>query len=204
MNCVTKEAMGDKWVAFSEQKVWIDSETFDWEVRPAQLTAKDFGDGREFVVNYCRIWTSNTRGKPCPTRANLVANPGFETSERSWKGSASVSEDKHSGSRAAALKGHGMIEQNVQVKPNTTYILSGWAKSPSTNEADKWFNAFLGVKDHGHSAADTMFFFPNFHQKSLEFTTGPDTMSAVIYFTNRPHGELAIIDDVELVEVAAP
>ena len=63
VNCVTKVEMGDKCVATEEQKVWIDSETFDWEMMPDLLKASDFGDGRRFVVDYCRIWQSNKPGQ---------------------------------------------------------------------------------------------------------------------------------------------
>lgn len=73
-------------------------------------------------------------------------------------------------------------------------------KSPNTNQQDKWFNAFLGVKDYGSSDTNVRFFFPGYHYKSVEFTTGPSAKSATIYFTNQPHGALAVIDDVLLVE----
>jgi len=196
--------MGDKWVAFNEQKVWIDSETFDWEVRPGQLKAKDFGDGQEFIIDYCRVWQSGKQIEPIATRTNLIANSGFESGERGWQGAVAVSDDKQSGKRAAILKVPGSIEQTVKLKPNTTYVLSAWAKSPATNQKDKWYNAYLGVKIDDNEVANTRFFFPDYHQKSLEFTTGSDASSAVIFFTNQPHGNVAVIDDVELVESSQP
>jgi hypothetical protein len=131
-----------------------------------------------------------------------MVNPGFETGERGWQGAAAVTDDKHSGKRAAILESSGTIAQTVKVKPSTTYILSAWAKSPSTNEKDLWFNAFLGVRNHGNKEANARFFFPHYHQKSVQFTTGPSTTTADIYFTNQPHNEVAMIDDVQLVEAA--
>jgi beta-glucanase (GH16 family) len=204
VNCVTKQEMGDNWVAVNEQKVWIDSETFDWEVKPAHLKAADFADGREFIVDYCRVWQRKGASDGCESRTNLIANPGFETGERVWSGGAAMADDMHSGRRAALLEKSALIEQTVPVKPNTTYVLSAWAKSPNTNQADLWFNAYLGVKDYGNEKTDTRFFFPYYHQKSLQFTTGPKATTAVIYFTNDPHAKTAIIDDVELVEAPGP
>ncbi len=200
IHCVTKEEMGNKWVAFSEQRVWIDSETFDWEVNPALLKAADFGDGQEFIIDYCRVWQSNRDSAACEPRTNLLANPGFEAGLTSWRGSAEVSHDAHAGSSAAVLQTAGAIEQTVALRPNTTYILSAWATSPNTNQKDLWFNAFLGLRDHGNTVTNTRFFFPYYHRKSVQFTTGPDATSAVIFFTNNPHGEKAIIDDIELIE----
>jgi hypothetical protein len=194
--------MGNAWVADSEQKVWIDSETFDWEQHPSKLKASDFGDGQSFVVDYCRVWQRTRPDTSCEPQSNLIVNPGFETGERSWQGAAAVSDDKHSGRRAAILKTGGTIEQTIDVKPNTTYVLSAWAKSPNTNEKDRWFNAFLGVKEYGNAPVNARFFFSYYQQRSVQFTTGGADTTAVVYFTNKPHGEPAIVDDVQLVEVS--
>ncbi len=195
-----KKTIGDKWVATSEQRIWIDSETFDWEVPPSKLKAADFADGREFIVDYCRIWQSDEPSKPITRGDNLLANPSFESGDDPWKGTAAITEDAHWGQHAAELKEAGLIEQFVAVKPNTTYVLSAWVKSPNTNQKDKWLSAFLGVKDYGSAEANVKFFFPGYHYKSVEFTTGPSATSATIYFTNRPQAALAMLDDVELVE----
>ena len=203
VNCVTKQEMGDKWVVSNEQKVWIDSETFDWEVKPVALKAEDFGEGRKFIVDYCRIWQRTQPSAGCEPRSNLLANAGFESGLSSWTGTAVASTDVKSGNAAAALEASGVMEQTVSVKANTTYILSAWAKSPGTNQRNLWFNAVLGVRGHGNAETDTRFFFPYYHQKSLQFTTGPSATTAVIYFTNRPQGKQAIIDDIQLVEAPA-
>lgn len=200
VNCITKQDLGDKWVASNEQKIWIDSELFDWEVKPSKLTASDFGDGLEFTVDYCRVWQRSRAGSKCEARTNLLANPGFEAGLASWSGTASTSKDAKSGAAAAVLEKGGVMEQSVSVKPNTTYILSAWAKSPDTNQADLWFNTYLGVREHGNEKADARFFFPYYHQKSVQFTTGSTATKAVIFFTNNPHGKIAIIDDMELTE----
>ena len=88
----------------------------------------------------------------------------------------------------------------MTVKPNTTYILSAWARSPETNQTNRWFNAYLGVKNFGADEKNTRFFFPYYQEKSLQFTTGPTATTAVVFFTNNPQGKKAIVDDIQLVE----
>ena len=204
VTCITKEAMGNKWVATSEQKIWIDSETFDWEVKPAMLKSSDFGNGKEFTVDYCRVWQNAGHGVQCESRTNLLANPGFEQDLTAWNGTAEVCKDAHTGRSSAVLRSSGSVEQNVSVKPNTTYILSAWVRSPETNESDLWFNSYLGVRGNGNAKTLARYFFPYFHTKSLQFTTGVHTENVVVFFTNKPHGKQAIIDDVELVEAPMP
>lgn len=205
INCVTKEEMGDKWVADNEQMVWIDSETFDWQVKPDKIKASDFGDGQDFVVDYCRIWQrkGGAGGKVCQDRTNLLSNGGFESGMDSWKGPAKASRDANSGKGAAEMKTGGVIEQTVTVKPDTTYVLSAWVRSPGTNERNLWFNNFLGAKGFGGEKADVRYFFPYYHQKSVQFTTGPNATRATIFFSNKPQGKPAVIDDIELVEANA-
>lgn len=203
VNCVTKDQMGDKWVATEEQKVWIDSETFDWEVRPELLKASDFGDGRQFVIDYCRVWQSSNKSQ-CESQHNLLNNPGFEAGLSGWQGSAMASAEVRTGDGSAVMETSGMISQTVSVRPNTTYILSGWVSSPKTNQKDQWYNAYLGARDYGGEETRTQFFFPYFHQKSLQFRTGPEATQAVIFFTNNPHGKKTVIDDVQLVEAVQP
>ncbi|CAD73010.1 MAG TPA: hypothetical protein DDX19_14545 [Rhodopirellula baltica] len=203
VNCVTKDEMGDNWVATDEQKVWIDSETFDWEVRPEFLKASDFGDGQQFVIDYCRIWQSS-KALRWVLRPNLISNPGFEEGLIGWQGSAVAGEDVRSGRGSAVMESSGTIHQTVPVKPNTTYILSGWVSSPKTNGKDLWYNAYLGVRSYGGEETKARFFFPYFHQKSLQFRTGPEASKAIIFFTNNPQDQKAFIDDISLVEAEQP
>ncbi len=51
INTVTRQQLGNQWVATNEQKVWIDSETFDWEMNPALLKAEHFKNSPRFVVD---------------------------------------------------------------------------------------------------------------------------------------------------------
>lgn len=202
VKCSTRQEIGDKWVADAEQKVWIDSETFDWELHPSKLKASDFGNGQKFVIDYCRIWQSKKSGVTCKPRKNLIRNPSFESSYPPWKGTVEIFGDSQSGSKAAVHKVPQFLEQTVDVKPNTTYVLSAWAKSPETNEKNLWFNAFLGVRGQGIEERKTRFFFPYYHEKSLQFTTGPHTKSVFVYFTNKPHGKTAVVDNIKLVQIS--
>lgn len=200
VNCVTKAEMGDKWVAVNEQKVWIDSETFEWENNAATLKPEDFGKGLEFIVDYCRIWQRTGTGKASEARANLMANPGFEAGMKSWTGTAAISQNGRSGPASALLRINTAIEQIVTVKPNTTYIASAWVKSAVADNLKLWLNCSLGVKDYGKAPATAKFIFGYLHQKSLQFTTGPDTTNAVIFFSNITKSGPVVVDDFELVE----
>lgn len=204
VNCVSKEEMGDKWVASSEQKIWIDSETFDWEVKPDALKAADFGEGQRFVVDYCRTWQNDGRSRPSEARPNLIANPSFEAGLESWTGTATISDHPRSGRGAVILAGNSKIEQIVVVKPGTTYLLSGWVKSPAADLTRVWLNSKLGVKVSGGGDHDTHFFLPQSHLKSLQFTTGPKDTTALIFFQNLSPNVRSVVDDISLVEAPQP
>ncbi|WP_048692444.1 family 16 glycosylhydrolase [Catenovulum maritimum] len=201
ISCQTREEIGDNWVAVNEQKVWIDSETFDWELKPDQMTKEDFGDGQKFVVDYSRIWQREGNGPGCIDRENLINNPSFEANLEHWQGTAStISEDAKAGKLAAQLTSAGRIEQEVKVKPNTTYMLSAWTKSTETNMKNKWFTGYMGVVMDGKKYTDNRYFFPYYHLKSVQFTTTAETKSVTVYFTNKPQGKHFVIDEVKLVE----
>ena len=203
IRCATKDEIGDNWIASNEQMVWIDSELFPWEVNSNVLKKEDFADGRKFVVDYCRIWQKADPSGECERATNLVGNPGFETGMRGWTGGAEITDDAHSGKAAAGLSKGGRIEQIVNVQPNTTYVLSAWAKCPETNMKDRWLNAFLGVENHGGPRVDTDYFMPDHTRKSLQFKTGPSVKNVTIFFTNQPQAAATVVDDFELIEAPA-
>ena len=115
----------------------------------------------------------------------------------------SLSAYAHSGKAAAGLSKGGRIEQIVNVQPNTTYVLSAWAKCPETNMKDRWLNAFLGVENHGGPRVDTDYFMPDHTRKSLQFKTGPSVKNVTIFFTNQPQAAATVVDDFELIEAPA-
>jgi beta-glucanase (GH16 family) len=197
---VTRQELGDQWVAVNEQKIWIDSETFDWEIAPAKLKASDFGEKSKFVIDYCRVWKRSKPSSGLKPRKNLLANSSFEDGLEGWNGEGTSSKNAHSGQSAAALETSGKVQQTVNVKPNTTYVLSAWAMSPDTNEKNLWFKSYLNVASYGGPKVGTQFFMPGYHRKSLQFTTGPESRTATIFITNQPQGKRSIFDTFELFE----
>ncbi|MGJ8639571.1 MAG: family 16 glycosylhydrolase [Opitutaceae bacterium] len=200
INCVTRASMGEKWVMTHEQMVWIDSETFEWEMHPSELKERDFGDGLEFIVDYCRIWQRAEASTGCEGRLNLLRNPSFENGATVWTGDIDLVATGFDDEVSAQLKGGATIEQTVEVKPNTTYVLSGWVKSPKVDHSKLWLKLHLGAKDFGGDEIDTIQFFPYLHEKSLQFKTGSTNTSVVIYAANKSRGNVAIVDDLKLVE----
>lgn len=155
IHAVTRQELGTRWIDQHAQKVWIDSETFDWEVRPGNLKASDFGEKSKFLIDYCRIWKRTRPSSGLAPRRNLLANSSFEEGLDGWAGEGEVSQDAQSGKGAALLKVSGKMPQTVTVKPSTTYVLSAWAKSPKTDGRNLWFKSlpasnlfsFAGVPD---------------------------------------------------------
>lgn len=205
INCVTRAEMGDAWVATGAQRPWIDMEIFSWEVPAHKLNANQFNgkDGIDFVIDYARVYQRNTPSSgTCTTRKNLLTNPSFENGMTGWIGEGKIiSADTHDGDKSLAYYQASMIEQVVKVEPNTTYILSAFVNSTATNpEKNIWRNGLLGVKDYGSPATDVRFFFPKWHEKSLQFTTGSNTKTATVYF-RKNHKDLMLIDDMQLYKV---
>ncbi|TYK66254.1 Ig-like domain-containing protein [Colwellia echini] len=206
INCVTRAEMGNAWVATAPHRAWIDMEIFDWEVRAEDLRSEHFNgiNGIDFVIDYARVYqrSSSNSGGTCQNRTNLLTNSGFENGMNGWSGAAtSITSAKHTGNRSASLATGTSVEQVVQVKPNTTYMLSAVANSVNTNERDRWYNAYLGVRGHGSPQADVRYFFPRWQEKSLQFTTAANTTEVTVFFTNQPQGGLTYVDEIQLIEV---
>jgi hypothetical protein len=197
---VTKQELGDKWIATNEQKIWIDSETFDWEIKPDQLKEVAFARNPEFIVDYCRVWQRSKPAVAPKLPPNMFGNQGFEEGLKYWVGEGEITKDGFLGDFAAKLGKSGKIQQTVNVKPNTTYILSAWAKLPGTNMKDAWTDAYLNVASYGGPRLGVKLFKPEFHRKSLEFTTGPEAKKATIWITNQPKNNPVIVDHFELIE----
>lgn len=204
INSVSRQQLGNKWIATNEQKIWIDSETFDWEMNPALLKAEHFQDSPKFVVDYCRIWQRTKPEAKTQPFPNLFGNQGFEENLKYWVGDGELTKDAYLGTSAAKLAKNGKIQQTVTVKPNTTYVLSAWVKLPATNMKDAWTDAYLNVAAYGGEKRSTTFFKPDFTRKSLEFTTGPEAKTATIFLSNFPKSHPVVADHFELVESNAP
>lgn len=197
---VPRRELGNKWIATNEQKIWIDSETFDWELKPSELKASDFNDKSKFIVDYCRVWQRSNPSGHTPPPPNLFGNQGFEEGLKYWAGEGEITTDSLLGKSAAKLTQKGKIQQTVNVKPNTTYVLSAWAKLPTTNMRDTWTDAYLNAVSNGSPRVSLKFFKPEYHRKSLEFTTGPEAERTTIWLTNFPKAHPVIVDHFELIE----
>lgn len=217
IRCTTREEMGDLWVATNEQKVWLDSEVFPWEGNPSTLTAADYpAPGRQFKTDYVRIWQRPTgannegnnaaanKAPHCTKHTNLIVNAGFENGLEGWEDKnkhANAAEGKGlSGNNAAYLLDKTLLEQKVKVKPNTTYILSAYLKSPGTNMKNIWHNGWIGVKGWGGKEINKKGFHNKYHYHSLQFTTGDNVNEITVYARNDWSGHPLYVDNFELRE----
>ncbi|MGW4898438.1 carbohydrate binding domain-containing protein, partial [Kitasatospora sp. NPDC004240] len=131
------------------------------------------------------------------TPVNLVRNSGFEnTALNPWTSYGGVTLDgttKYAGSRAVKVgPSQAAAEQIIQVKPNTTYTLSGWGKvSASGTELS------LGAKQYAATGSvSTVFTGTTFTNRSTTFTTGPDATTAKIYCYARSGTGYGWCDDI--------
>lgn len=65
---------------------------------------------------------------------------------------------------------------------------------------DAWTDATLNVASYGGPRRNIKLFKPHYHRKSLEFTAGPETTRATIFFTNYPKAHPALVDHFQLIE----
>lgn len=169
------------------------------------------------------------------TPPNLIKNPGFEEGDNApaeWKFSTvmpenfvlTLSPDAHGGRRSAGIatktrKMSGYWKQEVEVKPNTEYLLECWIRLKSGKvlmyitgqgeEKDKADRAYAASA--GDNPLVPVFLKPEYltgvvsgdtwHRLDLRFTTLPTSKTIGVnigsYFRE---GEL-LIDDVKLVEI---
>jgi hypothetical protein len=87
----------------------------------------------------------------------------------------------------------GQISQSIQnLLPNTTYVLTGWAKSTSAESS-----VILGVKDYGGNAIEQEIKNTEWTGKTIEFTTGPTQTTATVYVIKSSPGD-TYIDDISV------
>jgi hypothetical protein len=133
---------------------------------------------------------------------NLLVNAGFESGTRFWSqnNSTVVSDNARTGDKAAKLPGGdssaGMEQVVTGLLPNTTYTLSGYAK---TDSQEVW----IGVKRFGGAEKNTRLTASTYTLGKVTFTTGATNTSAVVYFYKESTGNTAYGDDFELVPSAA-
>ncbi|WP_063771995.1 chitinase [Kitasatospora mediocidica] len=112
---------------------------------------------------------------------NLLQNPGFETGTLAgWSCTANsgavTGSPVHSGSYALRATPAGSDDaqctQQVAVRPNSAYTLSGWVQG-----------SYVYLGDSGTGGTDTSTWSTNasWNQLTTSFTTGPTTLSVTVY-----------------------
>lgn len=147
-----------------------------------------------FRVDYVRVYARPD--------GPAILNGGFECEDRwPWKtyGRASwIGYSPHVGKTSLRLDdGSSAAEQRVfGLKPSTRYRVSASVKGLSAG-----FEARLGVKEHGAEEAFTRVTSVDWKSVTLDFTTGTQSTSALVYCYIPKDGGAAVFDDVEIVEV---
>ncbi|UNK71022.1 Ig-like domain-containing protein [Microbacterium sp. H1-D42] len=137
-------------------------------------------------------------GELAASTGNLLTNAGFESGRSGWTwwNGTVVRGEAHTGVNAARIAGgQGSVEQTVTgLKSNTTYTLSGSVRTEGGEIR-------VGVKGHGGQEAHVVGDSAEYTQVSLEFTTGADATSAIVYLYKATPGNTAFGDDFALTEV---
>ncbi|MFJ8112336.1 carbohydrate binding domain-containing protein [Streptomyces sp. NPDC096132] len=118
------------------------------------------------------------------TGGNLVSNAGFETGALSpWtQASGNSSSVTGSGARTGTYaltttaSSSGANQTLTGLSPNTTYLLTGWAKVATAGET-----LAIGVKNFGGTETYTNIATTSYTQAAVLFTTGSSNTSALIY-----------------------
>jgi hypothetical protein len=126
----------------------------------------------------------------------IVANPGFETGSLSpwtnWNTASVTTGNAFSGTYSLKLAGGpGSAEQVINVLPNTTYTVSGYAKTASSSEPVR-----IGVKNYGGADTSTQITSTTYTQGTVTFTTGSTNTSATIYVYKPSGSNSAWADDI--------
>ncbi len=130
----------------------------------------------------------------------LIKNGSFENEFENWKswGEAEIdySGNQHSGEATAALGAKSGINQEVKLKPNTDYVLTGWVKNAVGDQStlkiktDKAENAFA------KNIAST-----EYTKVTISFNSGKSTKGKVYFQKWRPTDKgMSWADDIILIE----
>jgi len=137
-----------------------------------------------------------------PNGPNMLLNSGFESGLTSWSlsNSTAVTDAIYSGQGALRLGPGGNGQQGVSsLKPNTTYVLSGWGKMAAAGTSATIYLQATGV------SGTLSFTGTEFEYKSLTFTT-PASISWLGVKLSNGSASNAYFDDIQLtlVDTTAP
>lgn len=136
------------------------------------------------------------------TVVNLTKNSGFETGDfTAWNDRSAeiVTEDIFEGAYSTRVNSTGAISQVINVKPSTTYVLSGASKiiaGPRGDLAVQTWPARQWLKTIAINTAE-------WTEKSTAFTV-PEGVEQVNVYVYMPTGSAALTDNITLVEHLPP
>ncbi|MFD0959960.1 carbohydrate binding domain-containing protein [Paenibacillus chungangensis] len=138
-----------------------------------------------------------------PPSPLIVHNGGFETGALgpwgNWNTASVVAGNARSGSYALQLAGGpGSSEQVVQVQPNTTYTLSGYARTTNSSEQVR-----IGVKNYGGTETYAVITSTSYTKGTVTFTTGASHTTATIYVYKPSGAAYAYGDDLSIATTAS-
>lgn len=146
-----------------------------------------------YQVDYVRVY----QRPPVPT----VLNGGFENDELApWStstGILAVNYGARSGKRALRIdSAPASCEQRIfGLNPNTAYSLSGWARVTGSDD-----EARMGVKEYGGAEVSKSVTSTRYSEASVDFTTGAEATTAIIYCWKPAGSGSAFFDDIRLTE----
>ncbi|MDQ8738003.1 carbohydrate binding domain-containing protein [Paenibacillus sp. LHD-38] len=125
-----------------------------------------------------------------------ASNGGFENGSLSpwygWNAATVVNAQARTGSYALQLAGGSVsAEQVVTLSPNTTYTLTGYAKTGNSSPP-----VHIGVKNFGGTEQFVSISSTSYTQGSVTFTTGSTNTSATIYAYKPSGATSAYVDDI--------
>ncbi|MGW0425138.1 carbohydrate binding domain-containing protein [Streptomyces sp. NPDC003015] len=141
------------------------------------------------------------------TGGNLVSNAGFETGSMSpWGNSGAAPSVTASNARTGGFalttqaSGSGANQTLSGLSPNTTYLLTGWAKVANAGET-----LAIGVKNYGGTETFTNIATTSYTEAAVLFTTGSTNTTATIYCWKNSGGTGAgNCDDIAVERVSTP
>lgn len=156
------------------------------DVPPSQATIFP----NAFEVDYVRVYQRPDRP--------VVHNGGFEHDSLApwnrWGQVLLVAYQARGGRQALRVDGPSTAEQKLSgLKPNTTYLLSGWAKLLTASG-----DVRLGVKNYGGDEAYVSADKTEYQPLKVEFTTGPQVTTATIYCFVPDAAAAALFDDIQI------